>query len=56
MGTILTVGHGTLTAAAFAELVRGAGVDVVVDVHRRQAAPLIVCHVPSGRCNGRPRP
>ncbi len=32
--TIRTVGHGTLEAGAFADLVRGAGIDVVVDVRR----------------------
>jgi uncharacterized protein (DUF488 family) len=32
--TIRTVGHGTLSAAAFAALVGGAGVEVVVDVRR----------------------
>jgi uncharacterized protein (DUF488 family) len=31
---IRTVGHGTLTADEFADLVRNAGVDVVVDVRR----------------------
>jgi hypothetical protein len=31
---ILTVGHGTLAAAAFAELLHGAAVDLVIDVRR----------------------
>jgi uncharacterized protein (DUF488 family) len=34
MGRLLTVGHGTLSAATFSGLVRGAGVDVVVDIRR----------------------
>ena len=34
MSRLLTVGHGTLTAERFSELVRGAGVDLVVDVRR----------------------
>jgi uncharacterized protein (DUF488 family) len=34
MPTLRTVGHGTLTAAAFAALVSGAGIEVVVDVRR----------------------
>lgn len=32
--SIVTVGHGTLAAAAFAALVRDAGLDVIVDVRR----------------------
>ena len=31
---MLTVGHGTLTAVAFSDLIRGAGIDLVVDVRR----------------------
>lgn len=31
---ITTVGHGTTTAAAFVSLLRGAGIDAVVDVRR----------------------
>ncbi len=34
MEIVRTVGHGTLEASAFADLVRGAGVQVVVDVRR----------------------
>jgi uncharacterized protein (DUF488 family) len=34
MARMLTVGHGTLAAAAFSDLVRDAGVDIVVDVRR----------------------
>jgi len=34
MGAVRTLGHGTLPADAFAELVRGAGIEVVVDVRR----------------------
>lgn len=34
MTTLLTVGHGTLTAEALAELLRGAGVELLVDVRR----------------------
>lgn len=34
MHTIRTVGHGTLEADGFSDLVRGAGLDVVVDVRR----------------------
>ncbi len=34
MEVVRTVGHGTLDAGAFAELVRGAGVEVIVDVRR----------------------
>jgi uncharacterized protein (DUF488 family) len=34
MTTIRTVGHGTLEAPAFVELVQGAGIEVVVDVRR----------------------
>jgi uncharacterized protein (DUF488 family) len=34
MATLLTVGHGTLTAEEFAALVHGAGVEVLVDVRR----------------------
>lgn len=34
MTTITTVGHGTLTAEAFAAVLRGAGVDAVADVRR----------------------
>jgi uncharacterized protein (DUF488 family) len=34
MGPVRTVGHGTLTAAAFVALVRSAGIETVVDVRR----------------------
>lgn len=34
VATIVTVGHGTLSAAAFAALVRDAGVGSIVDVRR----------------------
>lgn len=34
MTPIRTVGHGTATADAFVELVRGAGIELVVDVRR----------------------
>ena len=42
--SILTVGHGTLPAAAFATLVGGAGLDVIVDVRsisRKPAQPTV---------------
>ena len=34
MSSILTVGHGTLAAAAFAQLLQGEAVDLVIDVRR----------------------
>jgi uncharacterized protein (DUF488 family) len=34
MDRLLTVGHGTLTAPEFSDLVRGAGVELVVDIRR----------------------
>jgi uncharacterized protein (DUF488 family) len=34
VSTIRTVGHGTLEASAFVDLLRGAGVETVVDVRR----------------------